>query len=1030
MSSVPARTPSWSIPAAATLAAQVFLAVAAPTGAERAFDPAGQGRPALRVFRDRDGLPQNTVHAATFDDRGRLWIGTQDGAAVSSGGGWQAVNMPGRMESNFVRAILSASDGSLWFGTQAGGVHRLVQGQWEEVAPPCPQQAGNRVNALLETIDPPAIWVGTHGCGVARRAGGAWEVFGRSHGLPSERVWGLHASPAGGKAPASVWVGTEAGVAVLAPGSTRFSREPGFPHVSAKPFLERETAGGVELWIGTYGSGVFRRRAGIWTALTEKDGLPSAFVTSLASHGGSGPVWVGTDGGGLASVTEDGVEIIDSSSGLPSNAVYSLIAAGPERGGKALWIGTRSGGLVRMMRGRWQTFLPAADGSALPVTALLLGTGDGGSPTAWFGLDGGGLARLDRHGWTRFEEKPGELPSNTVQCLLTTRDDEGVSTLWVGTRHGGLVRRVGENWVVANQKSGALPNDMVQTLAERHGDGGAPELWVGTRGGLAVFKQGHWNGAPAGLHLPHPSVQVLLESQDSSGARTMWIGTAGGLAKYAAGVSSLVSISLRNRSVQALQVVNAPAGRRELWIGTDGGGVSRLDLSGHLRDLPTLTDESDPPLPNNVVYQILQDRQGRVYLLTNRGVARLSWRRPGQDKFDVHTFTVDDGLASNQGNRGAGDVDWRGRIWIGAVGGASMFDPAAEEDDRTSKPLLLQQSSPGRRGVVIADGERLPWRRAQLVFNYALLSHFREGDTRYRTQLQPPEDEPSDWGADSRREVGPLAPGDYTFRVWGRDYAGNITGPVASSFTVLPPLWQTWWAMALYVLFSTAMVAAVVSARSRAHRRRERALAELVAARTRELTDANELLREMSYLDPVTEIGNRRRFDERLDHEWRRAIRSGGALSLIMVDLDFFKEFNDTFGHQRGDQCLRAIAAALADGLPRAGDSVARYGGEEFAVILPLTERTGAVKLAESLRSRVEDLGIVHPASAAAPVVTISCGVATVWPTTEVEPGELVRLADESLYVAKHAGRNRTVAQHGAPRSSSSPAAVQPSPPV
>lgn len=1030
MRTATARAPFRSNPAAATLAALVSIAVAAPTGAERAFDPAEQGRPAMRVFRDRDGVPQNTVHAITFDAQGRLWIGTQDGAAVSSGRGWQVVNMPNRMESNFVRAILTASDGSLWFGTQAGGLHRLAEDRWEDVAPPCPDPTGGRVNALVETLDPPAIWVATHGCGVARRAGGAWEVFGRNRGLPSERVWGLHASPAGGTAPASVWVGTESGVAVLAPGSSRFSPEPGFPHISTNAFLETETAGGVELWIGTYGSGVFRRRAGVWTALTEKDGLPSAFVTSLASHGGGGPVWVGTDGGGLAAVTENGVEIVDANSGLPSNAVYSLLAAGPERGGKALWIGTRSGGLVRMMHGRWQSFLPAADGASRPVTAVLPDPGEGDSPAAWFGTDGGGLARLDRRGWTRFAEKPGELPSNTVQCLLTTRDEEGVSTLWVGTRHGGLAQLSGGRWKVFDQRAGALPNDMVQTLAEARGDGGVPELWVGTRGGLAVFRQGRWHDAAAGLRLPHPSVQVLLESQDPSGARVMWIGTAGGLVRYSAGVSSLVSVSLRNRSVQALQVVIAPAGRRELWIGTDGGGVARLDLSPAPQELPGLTDESSPPLPNNVVYQILQDRDGRIYLLTNRGVARLSWRQPGQEEFDVHTFTVDDGLVSNQGNRGAGAVDWRGRIWIGAVGGASMFDPAVEEDDRTPKPLLLHVSSAGRRQVKIDNGERLPWRRARLVFDSTLLSHFREGDTRYRTELQPLDVEPSEWGPDSRREVGPLAPGDYLIRVWGRDYAGNVTGPVASSFTVLPPLWQTWWAVALYVLLATIVVAAVVAARSRAHRRRERALAELVAARTRELTDANELLREMSYLDPVTEIGNRRRFDERLDHEWRRAIRGGSALSLIMVDLDFFKEFNDTFGHQRGDECLRAIAAALADGLPRAGDAVARYGGEEFAVILPLTEREGAVKLAEVLRRRVEDLGVDHPASGTARVVTISCGVATVWPTADVEPGELVRLADESLYVAKHSGRNRTVAQHGAPRSSSSLAAVQPAPPA
>ena len=1020
------------VPSAAPAAAAVLLwALASSTSAAGEVYPISLGRPALRVFSDHHGLPQNTVHAITFDAFGRLWVGTQDGAAVSSGRAWQVVNMPKRMTSNFVRAILAASDGSLWFATHAGGVHRLVDDRWEDVTPPCPDTVETRINALLETREPPAIWMATHTCGVARRAAGAWEFFGRARGLPSDTVWSLHAEPADAHDRVAVWAGTEAGAAVLAAGSSDFSQETRIPSVSVNSFLERATPDGAELWVGTYGAGVFRRRAGVWTALTERDGLPSRFVTSLASHGERGPLWVGSDGGGLAMVREGGIEVIDTSSGLPSDAVYALRASNPQQGPTTLWVGTRAGGLVRLMHGRWRSFFPTVEGRSFPVTAVLTQPQAGGSTGVWLGTDGGGLARLHRGGWEHVVAQPGGLPSNAVQCLLATGGEGGEATLWVGTRHGGLARRSGRRWTVIDQKSGALPSDMVQALAAMPGDDGEPELWVGTRGGVAVFRLGRWQPPPESLQLPHPSVQVLLASRQASGASTMWVGTAGGVVSYSAGVAAPLQVPLRNRSVQALQVVKAPGGRRELWIGTDGGGVSRVDLSENPQDLPPLTDESDPPLPNNVVYQILQDGRGRVWLLTNRGVARLSWRRDGTGEFDLTTFTVDDGLAANQGNRGAGVIDAAGRVWVGTVGGVSVFDPATEEADRSSKPLLFKASLAGRPPHVVRNGERVPWRRSQLVFDFALLSHFREEDSRYRTQLSPPDGEPSDWSADVKREVGPLAPGAYTFRVWGRDWAGNLTGPNEFSFQVVPPPWRAWWATVTYLLLAVATVVGVVAMRARTHRRREEALRTLVAARTRELVDANQVLSELSYVDPVTDVGNRRRFDTRLDHEWRRAVRAGSALSLIMIDIDCFKEFNDTFGHQQGDECLRAVAAALADGLPRAGDSVARYGGEEFAVILPGTERTGAVKLAEALRRRVEDLGIVHPTSRAAAVVTISCGVATVWPTLRVEPEELTRLADESLYVAKHRGRNCTAAEHGAPHSSSqSLAAVQPTPPV
>ncbi|MGV8042338.1 MAG: GGDEF domain-containing protein [Thermoanaerobaculaceae bacterium] len=278
------------------------------------------------------------------------------------------------------------------------------------------------------------------------------------------------------------------------------------------------------------------------------------------------------------------------------------------------------------------------------------------------------------------------------------------------------------------------------------------------------------------------------------------------------------------------------------------------------------------------------------------------------------------------------------------------------------------------------------------------------------------------------RELARVPAGHYTFKVWGRDYAGNVAGPVELAFAIRPAPWVAWWAWLGYAALAVLVVLGVLHLRTRAHRRREEELRALMDARTRELRQANELLVELSYLDPLTGIGNRRRFEERLLSEWKRAVRAKSYLSLVMIDIDHFKPYNDGYGHQRGDECLKAVATALVDGLPRAGDSVARYGGEEFAVILPLTDRTGAVKVAESLRVRVEALALPHGSSSVAPVVTISCGVATFVPTIDIHTDELIRLADEALYHAKQGGRNQTRAEHGPPRSSSSwPVLIAPS---
>jgi diguanylate cyclase (GGDEF)-like protein len=185
-------------------------------------------------------------------------------------------------------------------------------------------------------------------------------------------------------------------------------------------------------------------------------------------------------------------------------------------------------------------------------------------------------------------------------------------------------------------------------------------------------------------------------------------------------------------------------------------------------------------------------------------------------------------------------------------------------------------------------------------------------------------------------------------------------------------------------------------------------LVALVDARTRRLAEANRLLTDLSYLDPLTDIANRRRFDELLPLEWKRALRVGQRIALIMIDVDHFKPFNDRFGHLVGDQCLRAVALTLADGLPRAGDSVARYGGEEFAVILPATDLLGAYHVAEQLRRRVAAIQVATQAAPPTAGVTVSCGVTSMLAAFDLEAAELVRRADAALYRAKQAGGNCT----------------------
>jgi diguanylate cyclase (GGDEF)-like protein len=176
-----------------------------------------------------------------------------------------------------------------------------------------------------------------------------------------------------------------------------------------------------------------------------------------------------------------------------------------------------------------------------------------------------------------------------------------------------------------------------------------------------------------------------------------------------------------------------------------------------------------------------------------------------------------------------------------------------------------------------------------------------------------------------------------------------------------------------------------------------------------ELKRARDRLLALAATDGLTGLANRRRFDEALQSEWKRLQRTGSELGLIMLDIDHFKPFNDTYGHLAGDDCLRNVAGVLAGEMLRGPDVAARYGGEEFACILPETTLAGAVAVAERIRAGIEALGIPHSGSKVVPVVTASLGVISVLCTGVTRPEDLLLAADACLYRAKSEGRNRVV---------------------
>jgi diguanylate cyclase (GGDEF)-like protein len=1009
------RSPGAGALASATLG--VALAALAPAGAAQpaprgdAFDLA---HPAVRSFTDREGLPQNTVHAIARDALGYLWVGTQEGAARWNGREWVIIDMPDREVSNYVRTLAATRDCTLWFGREAGGLVRLRR----DPLHPTPRRESftvfgaeqglpaARVNGVLEASDG-TIWAATS-AGAARLAGDRFETL--NDGLDDLRLWVIAEieDDAGRK---RIAAGGEGGLFMLEGRAwSAVDLGPRALAGSVNSLLQtREASGARMLWVGTYGRGVLRVRGGQVDRFGPREGLGSRLVTALAATrrgAGDEEIWAGTRDAGLFRLAGGRFQPVPL--GATISEVYVLRAGGDDDPG-ALWVGTRTEGLLRLEAGSWLSLDRSSGLPADQVLGLLETQDPDGQPVYWIGTaDGLAVIRGSR---LSVEGAAQGLPGPQVLAIAELRERGRPAELWASIRGLGLVRRVGGRWVRVDAGPVFNADHGAWLLPSTAPDGGAV-MWVGTeRSGLARMQRGRWTLLTTRDGLPSDHVVSLLETQ-TRGTRTLWVGTrGGGLAEVVDGRVARAwnrSSGLPNDDALTLAELRV-GGRRELWVGTRAG-VARRDLDAVSPAWSRLAVALTPSGPAGTVLSIGEDRSGRIYLGTQRGVVRLTpllRAEPGAEEFSNERFGVADGLPSATANwRQLRDS--RGRIWIATTGGVALLDPAHEAAFQAPPaPLLFERAQATSTGLAIEHGAALPFGAHDVLFEYALLSTRRVDAVRYRTQLVGYDRDFSAWVAGSQKAYTNLPAHDYLFRVEARDAAGRRSGPIELRFSVEPSPWLRPWAIVLQALGLVGLATLLVRARERTLRRQAEELEALVAERTRQLQEANNRLSELSVTDPLTGLANRRALEAHADGEWRRIARAGGSLAVVMVDVDHFKAYNDSLGHVQGDECLRLVAAALRRLAQRPGDLVARYGGEEFACLFVGLEREQARAYAERLRATIEELGVRHPASSVAPVVTISLGVAWSRPLPSGDWRTVLAAADAALYRAKQGGRNR-----------------------
>jgi diguanylate cyclase (GGDEF)-like protein len=1004
--------------ARARLALAMLMAPGFASAQPRALDVSDLTAPAFSVYTEQDGLSDEIWSTVGFDRRGFVWAGSASTLARFDGYRWTPHPFPDA--HSLVRDLQLDAHGTLWAIFEREGLARYDGQRWSlyDRGP----VSRHRFSVLTGPDGGIDLWVG-HEHGFLHQVGDGWrpdpgDSAATLRPASIARTQTLFGAP-------REWLGDlDRGLwyREIGSGSARWRRhaDPQLDSMPVTDVLRTVDAGQEELWVTSYGGGIARLRADgvrVWRAATGE--LPTESIynaRATTTPAGDRLLWIASRAG-LLRVHGDRITTYDRRHGLPSDAVRNIKLQRTAEGDDVLWLATE-GGLVRawLAPTQWQTVSlhGARDNGIFGV--LLEPDGEGGE-RLWVGSMRDGLASLQDGRWRRYTLADGSLPAAGVRSLARQTGIDGKPWSLVGLL-GGTVLRIDDpdRFVPLPVPWREQPEEsLIFTLGREHA--GVREMWFATdRSGLFRLRDGRWTSQLAEGAAAPWVVYNLVEQTTTDDRRWLWAASAQGLARWDGerfvllrDVPALPADSLR----QVTPIRRD--GRTELWLSSFRNGVIRLDAGDPLAPR-VLRDDAVPPPPDPTVYSVQADALGRVYVCTNNGVQQLTPRAAGG--YESRVFRRRDGLVHDECNTNSQQIDARGRYWVGTLGGLGVFDPSLRLPSRRTEPRPLHFTAARVDGTDLALQDEHPLALGagarEVRIEFALLSGLRESESRYRSQLIGYDPDPLPWSEERSRSFTGLPPGEYRLRVEARDYAGTEAAPRELRLTLAPYWWQRLevrFGLALALLLS---VGGGVLLYNRSLRQRQRQLQHEVDARTLELHAANLRLTELSYLDPLTGLANRRRLMEAMGSAIARAVAQQRPIGLIVIDVDHFKRYNDRHGHLAGDAALRAVAQALQDAT-REQDLVARFGGEEFACLMLDAERDAVLRVAERMRALVEALP-PRMLGNDEDTLTLSAGLTARVPNPQTDTAELLNEADAALYRAKHEGRNRVrMHEPGAP---------------
>jgi diguanylate cyclase (GGDEF)-like protein len=915
-----------------------------------------------------------------------------------------------------VMAILQTRDGYLWVGTEEGlarfdGVHFTVLDRKNTSLP------NNRIQALAETSDG-SLWIGTEN-GLSRFKDRQFTNYSTRDGLPSNNIRALWAEPGG-----PLWITTVAGVRMWR--NQRFERDPSIESVARDYPRQILRLRNGDTWVASE-AGLTAIGARAARAVSRPALLAGKVVRTMIEDS-AGRLWIGTTSG-LYRLVEDQVR----NYALPSSSRHPEIIALLEDREHNLWVGTLGDGLIRINQEGIDRYSLADGLSGIEVKSLY----EDNAGNLWVGTFGGGLDVFRDAIFTPYGQREG-ISQNVVWSVIEGRD----SSIWIGTQAGGLNRLRNGNVTVYSTREGFADDTVGALLEGRDGT-----IWLGKDSGLSRFAQGKVAGAPRAdppfreqVHaiyedasetlwigtrtkglvefrgnkytyftsregLPNNNVQTIVPSKYGG----LWIGTLGGLSRYQHGTFTNFTTKNGLSADQVIALYEDVDGT--LWIGAEGLNRLKNGTITRFGDQEGLFDQN--PLA------IVEDNEGYLWLSTNKGIFRISKQQLNEyaegntKRLTPVAFGPADGMRSAECNGGSSPAAWKdrsGNLWFATVAGVVKVDPQRLIGNSQPLPVHIENILADKTRVVPADSLRLPPGGHELDFYYSAPYFAGAGRVRYEYRLEGFDRDWVDAGTRTVAYYTNLPPGSYLFQVRAKASGAQPgEGEAAVSFYLTPHFYQT---RLFFAMLAVAAVGVVLLIWLWTHRfmiQRQNELRKLVTARTceleaekAELLEAKIALAQQASHDSLTGLMNRAAILRVLEEEMRQAEREHTRFAILLVDLDHFKNVNDTYGHLVGDDVLKEFARRLSNNL-RPYDHAGRFGGEEFLVVMP--------GLCEQNTNRIHDLQRQLSGEffvCGDDKLQVTCSIGAAWFHADIGCTEaLLDMADQALYAAKANGRNR-----------------------